>query len=95
MNNAYRPRRTCLSVPGSSRKMIDKAKGLCADEVFLDLEDAVAPEAKSQPAGKWRPRWRSRGGRTTAGREGKRLEHSLDTRRCDRGGRGGRGDNST
>ncbi|EUA50230.1 hpcH/HpaI aldolase/citrate lyase family protein [Mycobacterium xenopi 3993] len=47
MNDAYRPRRTCLSVPGSSQKMIDKAKGLPADEVFLDLEDAVAPAAKS------------------------------------------------
>ena len=46
MGNAYRPRRTCLSVPGSSQKMIDKAKGLPADEIFLDLEDAVAPEAK-------------------------------------------------
>ncbi|MGH3957954.1 HpcH/HpaI aldolase/citrate lyase family protein [Mycobacterium sp.] len=46
MNHAYRPRRTCLSVPGSSQKMIDKAMGLPADEVFLDLEDAVAPEAK-------------------------------------------------
>ena len=48
MTNAYRPRRTCLSVPGSSQKMIDKAKGLPADEVFLDLEDAVAPAAKEQ-----------------------------------------------
>jgi citrate lyase subunit beta / citryl-CoA lyase len=47
VNNVYRPRRTCLSVPGSSRKMIDKAKGLRADEVFLDLEDAVAPGAKA------------------------------------------------
>ena len=47
MTNAYRPRRTCLSVPGSSQKMIDKAKGLPADEVFLDLEDAVAPDAKA------------------------------------------------
>jgi citrate lyase subunit beta/citryl-CoA lyase len=28
--------------------MIDKAKGLPADEVFLDLEDAVAPAAKTQ-----------------------------------------------
>jgi citrate lyase subunit beta/citryl-CoA lyase len=28
--------------------MIDKAKGLPADEVFLDLEDAVAPQAKAQ-----------------------------------------------
>ncbi|HEX7321755.1 MAG TPA: CoA ester lyase [Mycobacterium sp.] len=48
MTNAYRPRRTCLSVPGSSQKMIDKAKSLPADEVFLDLEDAVAPAAKAQ-----------------------------------------------
>ncbi|MCV7360742.1 HpcH/HpaI aldolase/citrate lyase family protein [Mycolicibacterium neworleansense] len=46
MENTYRPRRTCLSVPGSSLKMIEKAKSLPADEVFLDLEDAVAPEAK-------------------------------------------------
>ncbi len=46
MDNAYRPRRTCLSVPGSSAKMIEKAKTLPADEVFLDLEDAVAPDAK-------------------------------------------------
>jgi citrate lyase subunit beta / citryl-CoA lyase len=45
--NAYRPRRTCLSVPGSSQKMIDKAKGLPADVIFLDLEDAVAPGAKA------------------------------------------------
>lgn len=48
MTNAYRPRRTCLSVPGSSQKMIDKAKGLPADEIFLDLEDAVAPAAKTE-----------------------------------------------
>ncbi|MCV7141811.1 HpcH/HpaI aldolase/citrate lyase family protein [Mycolicibacterium fortuitum] len=47
MENTYRPRRTCLSVPGSSLKMIEKAKSLPADEVFLDLEDAVAPEAKA------------------------------------------------
>lgn len=47
VENTYRPRRTCLSVPGSSLKMIEKAKSLPADEVFLDLEDAVAPEAKA------------------------------------------------
>lgn len=47
VENTYRPRRTCLSVPGSSPKMIEKAKALPADEVFLDLEDAVAPEAKA------------------------------------------------
>ncbi len=48
MENRYRPRRTCLSVPGSSEKMIQKAKTLPADEVFLDLEDAVAVDAKAQ-----------------------------------------------
>ncbi|MFP5345929.1 MAG: HpcH/HpaI aldolase/citrate lyase family protein [Actinomycetes bacterium] len=41
-----RPRRSNLAVPGSSTKMIDKAKGLPADQVFLDIEDAVAPLAK-------------------------------------------------
>ncbi|MBJ8347137.1 CoA ester lyase [Antrihabitans sp. YC2-6] len=40
------PRRSCLAVPGSSPKMIEKAKGLDADQVFLDLEDACAPLAK-------------------------------------------------
>jgi citrate lyase subunit beta / citryl-CoA lyase len=34
-------------VPGSNPKMIEKAKALPADEVFLDLEDAVAPDAKA------------------------------------------------
>ncbi len=48
MDNAYRPRRTILSVPGSSARMIEKAKSLPADEVFLDLEDAVAPDAKAE-----------------------------------------------
>ncbi|HET8615604.1 MAG TPA: CoA ester lyase [Actinomycetales bacterium] len=41
-----RSRRSNLAVPGSSVKMMDKAKGLPADQVFLDLEDAVAPIAK-------------------------------------------------
>ncbi len=41
-----RPRRSCLAVPGSSEKMIDKARGLDSDQVFLDLEDSVAPLAK-------------------------------------------------
>jgi citrate lyase subunit beta/citryl-CoA lyase len=41
-----RSRRSCLAVPGSSPKMLEKAKGLPADQVFLDIEDAVAPLAK-------------------------------------------------
>jgi citrate lyase subunit beta / citryl-CoA lyase len=43
-----RSRRSCLAVPGSSPKMIGKAQGLPADQVFLDLEDSVAPLAKEQ-----------------------------------------------
>jgi len=48
MAAAGRPRRSCLAVPGSSLKMLDKARGLPADQVFLDLEDAVAPLAKPE-----------------------------------------------
>jgi citrate lyase subunit beta / citryl-CoA lyase len=40
------PRRSCLSVPGSSEKMMGKAQNLGADMVFLDLEDATAPLEK-------------------------------------------------
>ncbi len=48
MPDEYRPRRSCLAVPASSQRFIDSARGLAADEVFLDLEDAVAPAAKEQ-----------------------------------------------
>ncbi|MGH3442955.1 MAG: HpcH/HpaI aldolase/citrate lyase family protein [Nitriliruptorales bacterium] len=41
-----RARRSCLAVPGSSEKMLDKAQGLNADQIFLDLEDSVAPDVK-------------------------------------------------
>jgi citrate lyase subunit beta/citryl-CoA lyase len=41
-----RPRRSCLAVPGSNQKFIDKARTLPVDQVFLDLEDACAPLAK-------------------------------------------------
>lgn len=43
-----RPRRSCLAVPGSSTKMIDKARGLNTDQLFLDLEDAVSPLVKAE-----------------------------------------------
>ena len=46
-----RARRSCLSVPGSSPKMLGKAAGLPADEVFFDLEDSVAPLAKEDARG--------------------------------------------
>ncbi|MFZ0172845.1 MAG: CoA ester lyase [Acidimicrobiales bacterium] len=40
------PRRSCLSVPGSSERFIGKAPGVPADMTFLDLEDSVAPLEK-------------------------------------------------
>ncbi|MCC5582113.1 CoA ester lyase [Microtetraspora sp. AC03309] len=43
-----RARRSCLAVPGSNPRFIEKAQGLAADEVFLDLEDSVAPAAKEK-----------------------------------------------
>jgi len=43
-----RSRRSCLAVPGSSPNMLEKAPGLPADQVFLDLEDSVAPSAKDE-----------------------------------------------
>lgn len=42
-----RPRRCTLAVPGSSQKMITKATALSVDQLFFDLEDAVAPKAKA------------------------------------------------
>ncbi|MEO6957367.1 MAG: CoA ester lyase [Antricoccus sp.] len=41
-----RPRRSCLAVPGSNPRFLEKAKSLGSDQVFLDLEDACAPLAK-------------------------------------------------
>ena len=46
MSRPNRLRRSELSTPGTSEKMIAKAAGSDADLVFLDLEDAVAPAAK-------------------------------------------------
>ena len=43
-----RPRRSCLAVPGSSPRFLDKARTLASDQVFLDLEDACAPLAKPE-----------------------------------------------
>ncbi len=48
MVERHRPRRSCLAVPGSSTKMIDKARGLNTDQLFLDLEDAVSPLVKAE-----------------------------------------------
>lgn len=42
-----RPRRSVLYMPGSNARAIEKARTLPADGVILDLEDAVAPDAKA------------------------------------------------
>jgi citrate lyase subunit beta / citryl-CoA lyase len=41
-----RPRRSVLYMPGSNARALEKAKSIPADALILDLEDAVAPEAK-------------------------------------------------
>lgn len=45
-SNLHRPRRSCLYMPGANERALEKAKTLAADTVILDLEDAVAPDAK-------------------------------------------------
>ncbi|MGB6542624.1 MAG: CoA ester lyase [Xanthobacteraceae bacterium] len=43
-----RPRRSVLYMPGSNARAMEKARELPADAVILDLEDAVAPDAKAK-----------------------------------------------
>ena len=47
MINTNRPRRSVLYMPGANTRALEKAKILSADSLILDLEDAVAPNAKS------------------------------------------------
>ena len=42
----FRPRRSVLYMPGSNERALEKAKTLPCDGLILDLEDAVAPDAK-------------------------------------------------
>jgi len=46
MAKTARPRRSILYMPGSNARALEKAKTLAADGLILDLEDAVAPDAK-------------------------------------------------
>ena len=49
MNHAkFRPRRSCLYMPASNERALEKAKALPADTIIFDLEDAVAPDAKDK-----------------------------------------------
>ncbi len=46
------PRRSCLSVPGSSERFLQKGPTIQADMTFLDLEDSVAPLEKVEARSK-------------------------------------------
>jgi len=46
MINITRPRRSVLYMPGANTRALEKARTLAADSLILDLEDAVAPDAK-------------------------------------------------
>ena len=48
MSTAHRPRRSCLYMPGANARALEKAREIPADTLILDLEDAVAPEAKAE-----------------------------------------------
>ena len=46
MSASAHPRRSVLYMPGSNARALEKGRGLPADGLILDLEDAVAPDAK-------------------------------------------------
>ena len=54
MSSPVRPRRSVLYMPGSNARALDKGRGIPADGLILDLEDAVAPEAKETARGQIR-----------------------------------------
>jgi len=47
MPASTRPRRSVLYMPGSNARALEKARGLPADGLIFDLEDAVTPDAKA------------------------------------------------
>ncbi|MEL6476961.1 MAG: CoA ester lyase [Pseudomonadota bacterium] len=51
MPKTGRPRRSVLYMPGSNARALEKAAGLSADALILDLEDAVAPAEKEAARG--------------------------------------------
>ena len=46
MSATFRPRRSVLYMPSSNDRALEKAKSIPCDGLILDLEDAVAPDAK-------------------------------------------------
>ncbi len=47
-DNTARPRRSVLYMPGSNARALEKGRSLPADGLILDMEDSVAPEAKTE-----------------------------------------------
>jgi citrate lyase subunit beta/citryl-CoA lyase len=66
MSESHPRRRCCLCVPASSLHLLVKAARFDADELVLDLEDAVAPDAKDQARAAV---VQAMGSRTLAGRQ--------------------------
>jgi len=52
MLKTARPRRSVLYMPGSNSRALEKGRSLPADALILDLEDAVAPDAKREARAK-------------------------------------------
>ncbi len=48
MDQRDRPFRSMLYIPGAKQRALEKAAGLAADAIIFDLEDAVAPETKTE-----------------------------------------------
>ena len=50
-DSSLRPRRSVLYMPSSNERALEKAKTIPCDALILDLEDAVAPDAKEAARG--------------------------------------------
>ena len=48
MQTTFIPRRSCLYMPGTNSRALEKARTLPCDVVIMDLEDAVAPDSKKR-----------------------------------------------
>ncbi|MEQ9491793.1 MAG: CoA ester lyase [Alphaproteobacteria bacterium] len=48
MSISSRPRRSFLYMPGSNARALDKGRRLAADALIMDLEDSIAPNAKTE-----------------------------------------------
>ena len=80
-----RPRRSVLYMPGSNARALEKAKTLAVDGVILDLEDAVAPDAKETAREQVVAAVKAGGfGRARSVHPHQRSRHAVDRRRSHR-----------